>query len=349
MLKNSVLEVQLSRRGALGVLAVLGAGLALTRPPRRGPAPVHGINVAWFNGAYASDLGPNPFHPEWGVHYDAAFVARVFDDIKALHLNVVRLWLFEGLEGLTFSPEGLVTGIAPTFTAHLEEVLALAEARGLALYLTLLNFDTDKHFTDPLPGGGKVQNFLVAGRAQEQFLANAVRPLCERLKGKKGLYALEVMNELNLLTEQQGLPWSAARALVKAVVEEGHRAGLKVSCSVTGTTAPFAVPGERSLRDLGLDLYDMHWYGDSPQLASVTSLQLDRPALIGEFGPADGHLDQQEAVTRAVLAQAEAGKYLGTLAWRYDLKDNHRLLEGEPGKWRPAALALKETGERLGL
>lgn len=62
-----------------------------------------GLNLAWLEGAYDHDFAPNPLHPSWGVAYDSAVAGAVVADYAATGIEVMRLWAFEGQEGLPFS------------------------------------------------------------------------------------------------------------------------------------------------------------------------------------------------------------------------------------------------------
>jgi len=61
-----------------------------------------GLNLAWLQGAYDHDFAPNPLHPSWGVAYDSATAGAVIADYAATGIEVMRLWAFEGQEGLPF-------------------------------------------------------------------------------------------------------------------------------------------------------------------------------------------------------------------------------------------------------
>ena len=68
-----------------------------------GPAGlVTGLNLAWLGGAYDHDFAPNPLHPGWGTAYSSEAAGAVIADYQATGIRVMRLWAFEGQEGLPF-------------------------------------------------------------------------------------------------------------------------------------------------------------------------------------------------------------------------------------------------------
>ncbi len=63
-----------------------------------------GINLAWFEGAYMHDFGPNPNYPTWTVAYDHATADAAVADLQAQGIDLMRLWLWEGQEALPYDP-----------------------------------------------------------------------------------------------------------------------------------------------------------------------------------------------------------------------------------------------------
>ncbi len=75
---------------------------ALTSPPAQRDIEA-GLNLAWIGGAYDHDFANNPLHPEWGQSYDPSESERVVADYVEAAIPLMRLWVFEGQEGLPFS------------------------------------------------------------------------------------------------------------------------------------------------------------------------------------------------------------------------------------------------------
>ncbi len=117
---------------------------------------VHGVNQAWFFGRYGTDIGYNPLHRDWGCGYNSGTANAWLADMKRMHINVVRVWLFEDMEGLTFDGSGYVNGVQSTFLSNLDDLIAKANANGLALYLTFLNHNLSNQRGQTLPGGATI-------------------------------------------------------------------------------------------------------------------------------------------------------------------------------------------------
>src|ERR1700678_558371 len=73
-----------------------------------------GANLPWVNSAYGFDFGNNPLHPTWGIAYNSANVDSYFADMKNMNINVVRVWIMESLEGMTFDSAARQVSRAPT-------------------------------------------------------------------------------------------------------------------------------------------------------------------------------------------------------------------------------------------
>src|ERR1019366_8080946 len=97
------------------------------------PAYLVGYNEGWFGGNYGTDLTSN---------FDLTYVDKTLDGIVGAGGHVVRIFLFEGAQGITWNMSGSppqTQGVSPTFLTHLDTVLSAARARGLWVYLTALN------------------------------------------------------------------------------------------------------------------------------------------------------------------------------------------------------------------
>lgn len=109
-----------------------------------------GINLGWFEDKYGSDLGVSEFSdlPLWEnanipitidlskphasqnppyLSQNPAAIDGYFSKINGI--NVVRLWLFEQLEGIIFSKDGHnnLIGLDQTFIANLLKVLTFCK------------------------------------------------------------------------------------------------------------------------------------------------------------------------------------------------------------------------------
>jgi hypothetical protein len=86
-----------------------------------------GVNQAWLGDAYGHDLTDA---------FDASGWERVFARAAAHEARVVRVWIFEDMEGVRFDAEGLPAGVEPRLLTHLTHLSALARTAGVRVYWT---------------------------------------------------------------------------------------------------------------------------------------------------------------------------------------------------------------------
>jgi hypothetical protein len=315
--------------------------------------PVKGINLAWLNGQYGHDFGLSPVNPQWGVHFDKGDLARYFDDMARMDLSVVRIWVFEDLEGLRFDGEGYIEGIDPRLLDNYEVALALAREKGLHLYLCLTN------------NVGKtcrqlgVRDIIADPTARGRYLDRAVKPFVARFKGDGGVFAFDIMNEPEGEVagrtgnwKDDGYSWSVMRSFIRDNVRAIHGADPRrlVSCGSGWHSFENIKAGIYS--GLELDFYDFHVYRNDGRLPPVRELGVDRPVLIGEFNQDNQKEVEDDALQRraveAFLRGARDGGYAGALFWDYGHPKAGgvaflRILRGRgSGEWRPAAAILRD-------
>ena len=315
---------------------------------------VHGTSIPWLDTFYSTDIGFNPLHPDWGNHYNATKVDLYLKEIKALNMNVVRVWLFEGLEGLEFDANGYVSGIQPTFLANLDDMMTRTNTYGLALYFALLN-GNELHtlWGQILPNGAPIQNFVSDPTARQRFLDNVITPLANRYMGNLGLFAHEVLNEANEGADLGAYSWGDMRSFIQDVATRFHAVapGTLVSASMDWRDAFSTEFLPVSLGGLGLDFYDSHLYSDAPNLYTVgtPALNPDKPILLGEYGRftqlTDDNLQNTNGV--AFIQQARERKWNGTVQWSYLVDGSNREIRRANGTFRPLASTLRSFGKGL--
>lgn len=286
---------------------------------------VHGVNQAWFFSAYGRDLGLNPFHPEWGCAYNGTTANNWLADIKRMRTNVVRVWLFEGLEGLTFNSSGHVTGVQAQFLTNLDDLVTKANNNGLSLYLTFLNHDLVDQWNDPLPGGATVKNFVVPGAARDSFINNAVWTIANRYRNNNSVFGYDLINESNIGANNGSYSWADMRSFAQQGAQKIHwLTGTSQNIrQVTMSTQWYAFGNQNdhpyNYGGLGLDFYDYHEYSSAPNLPSKPSW-LDKPILLGEHGPANASTataDAQRNASDTYINNAAYRGWAGNLSWMY--------------------------------
>lgn len=160
---------------------------------------INGVNLPWMRNNtsnYGHDIGPNHY-TNYGYDYVSSDVSSYYADIKNMHANIVRVWLFENLQGLTFGSNGHITGIDPTFLNNLKDMVQQANNHGLALELTINTNSDIAQNGYPAGGGGRVVNWVTDSGARTDFLNNVVKPLARTFNNNSGVYGYDIMNECN--------------------------------------------------------------------------------------------------------------------------------------------------------
>ncbi|MCG9895475.1 MAG: cellulase family glycosylhydrolase [Fimbriimonadaceae bacterium] len=352
----------------LGVAAALAIALPATgsaQTPQlqvRGQLKyVHGINVGWFFGRYSTDIGTNPLNPSWGNGYSSSTANAWLNDIKNMKANVVRLWLFEGCEGLVFDSSGYVSGLQSSFLTNLDDLMNKADTHGLAYELSLVNHDLNDQFGQTLPNGAVMRNFVTDATARQRFLDNAVGPLASRYNGRLAVFGYDVVNEVNYLISRGVCNQSQMRTFVQAVRDKikSVSSGSKVTCSTDQWKWGDSGTHNGYLGGLGLDYYEFHSYATNPNLNTVPGW-LDKPLLIGECGPSllppnySGSVwteaDQNTAINNHI-DQARFRGYAGTMPWMYYSAagngENLARTAGGNQDWESGAWTFKWWGDQF--
>lgn len=312
------------------------------KPTPSGPFVV-GLNEAWFGPSYASDLTTS---------FDLAEVDAAFDGIRAAGARVVRVWLFEAMEGIPLGATSPRIGdVSPTLLANLELVLQAARARGLAVYLTGL--DGNAMPADAGPTRDLYYNLLNGLYGEtDAYEAKVLAPTLARLAPYADvLYAFDVVNEIEAPRHRSywSDPIGGPRGYLKRTVAfvKAHAPGLPVTASAGSDTAAYDL-GFGLFSGLGFDFYDLHVYADDgaiPNLASVCAkAQADGiPVILGELGQLAHTEDDmlQVAVTKAFVGAAKGSCFRAALPWRWDAAESYWRFLRPDGSPRPVVAALK--------
>lgn len=349
---------------------------------------INGVNMAWmhnpyvwnpsygqsFGSDYGHDLGYNAFS---GVacRYSSSDVATYFADMRKMHCNVVRVWLFEGLEGLTFDASGLVSGVDVGFQNNLKDLLNVAASKGIAVELTLLNHDLNAQFGGRATNGATVRNFVTDATAQQAFLNNAVNTLyynCVTTVNSSGqrqlrpeFFGFDVLNEANYAVNPYNgrapvCTWSQLHSFLYNVAGRIHQLqpSIQVGCGTDNADDFSSANHWNRLGGIGLDYYGYHNYSDAPNIfwRSDSSKAIDKPLLLEEYnGRTQNNETTQTAAVDAYLNQAAARGYAGALAWNYNnyfdnvASNNALSINNGPDSWKGAAWKVSWWGANFGL
>jgi hypothetical protein len=272
------------------------------------------------------------------VAFDRNELDRQFADIQRMNMSVVRIFVFEDLEGLEFDKDGYVSGVDGLLLDNFTTAAELAKDHGLSLYLCLTNnvFTTCRKLHQ--------RNFVNDLKARDAYLANAVRPFVTRLKGK-AVFAIDLINEPEWEPEAN-YPPSVLRSFVRDGAATVHRADPARKVSVGAVNAEACA----KYQGTGINVYEFHTYNTHGYLPPVESLKLNLPVLIGECGAEPKDAENDDALNRAVgnfLRNARNNGYAGALYWCYGGPQNgHALMDVVRGKgsseWRPVAYTLRD-------
>jgi endo-1,4-beta-mannosidase len=303
---------------------------------------IHGVNLPWLDGKYGSYLGLSLPHPEWGVQFNGELMRKRLGQIKSLNANVVRLFLFSDLQGFEVDESGNIKGLSNVFLKNLDDTIGIAHQFGLKIYPVLLDGAINR---PDIPLARK----LYSDPARlKQFEEKIVRPLVANYRGNSTIFAFDILNESNHELEG-GITWKELENLISKTATEIHIADPErlVSCSLIKADDKNLKNLKLHYSELGLDFYDIHQYGNFPNLPNVKGYDLGKPIILGEFGQAEGGgtLGQTRS-TKMFLNQTKDRGWNGSLIWALDFPESpkeHKLMNADQ-TWRPAALIFQSFG-----
>ncbi|MGE0709083.1 MAG: hypothetical protein AB7N76_00315 [Planctomycetota bacterium] len=285
-----------------------------------------GVNQAWDGGNYGHDLTKSWSLPAW---------ERVFDEAHAAKMRSLRVWLFEGMEGVLEDAQGLPSGVDPGLLDHVDRLADLAEARGLTVYWTL--HDGNLHGSRQDDQRALCTNARGYGDA---FRQRVLAPVLARLARRPRLvFAIDLLNEAqgSVKAKVWSDGWSGASRYLRTMACFIHQAapGLRVSASSGHGEGVKDVLAGR-FDGLGLDFFDVHVYsgGTIPSAAAlaVHARGQGLPLVLGECGPNPSSLgarfirlfgakvtaNYQRSVLRSFVSEAKRWGFKAVFPWRLE-------------------------------
>jgi len=334
-----------------------------------------GINLGWFEDKYGYDLGRSEFSdgPLWTYPPTAPITANLAVPnipqgppylsqhpeaienyfAKVNGVNIVRLWLFEQLEGLVFTKDGNnnISTIDPEFINNLVAVLDAANNHNIKIYLALFNsWDTNSSQPSGLDPS-RILKYQELFSARKQIILkimqdptdlcnNILAPLANAIKNKPALYAIDIMNEPESITEANMITQQQLKVFVEKVVQTLGPSGIKVSVGCLRKNISMSFSSF-------VDFSDFHAYNNpnppAPNSPAASGAQsrigtyspsdfASRACILGECGyhPSSSPYDinQETATLQDFLQSANISGYAGALAWRYqDYKNPDGVLQ----------------------
>jgi hypothetical protein len=287
----------------------------------RWPQPLDffvGANLPWLS--YGGDFGANAWHPDGGVGRPEPRLAlrATLDRLAGAGLTHVRWFvLCDGRAGLRTAPDGEPEGLDDFVLRDGDAAVEELARAGLFAIFVLFDFHWFKPaaIVNGVPTCGRARVAVDPG-LRARLLDGVVAPLLDRYGRHPTIAAWDVINEPEWVTRGGGGRPSVGR-VPRPVMRDFIR---ECVARVHGLTSHAATVGSASTRtlslvqDLGLDVYQAHWYDrlnrHAPLDLPVPAHGLDRPLILGEF-PTRG----SRRPASDILAAARLAGYAGALGW----------------------------------
>ncbi|MCU0256007.1 MAG: hypothetical protein MUF60_04640 [Vicinamibacterales bacterium] len=306
---------------------------------------VTGANLPWLR--YGGDFGANAWSPGGGLSRPDAAVRldEVLARAAGAGIAAIRWFLFcDGRAGIEVDEEGLPRGLDAHVRADVDVALAALDRHGLRALFVLVDFmmlrPARLHRGVRMHGR---RRWLAHADARARLLEQVVAPMAAHVTGAPALFGWDVMNEPEWATFGVGewRPWrSVSRKAMRAFLGEAI-ATLRAAGPEPVTVGLASVAGLDLVRDLGLDLYQVHWYDhvDRPWtlVTPAAAHALDAPLLLGEF-PTTHSAQTPFAI---VSAAGHAG-YAGAFAWSLCAED---AFSSEAGCFEAARYGRRSSSE----
>ncbi|MEM2140965.1 CFI-box-CTERM domain-containing protein [Nitrososphaera sp.] len=317
-----------------------------------------GVNKGWFRWDYDHDLGRNQFSglrlyrnvvpdslkpdPNPEQPYIQNLPNEINDSFAQIQsaqqsVQVVRIWAFERFEGLRFNDAGLVVGLDSAFLANIVKVLDAAATKGLQIYLCLNSWSVYDGPSQDLVNSGRAQDYLALQATWKSmvrnllqnsdylasFIDNALKPLVNSIGSHPALFAIDVMNEPELLTDKDPAitfdNWKNYVSKCSSAIRQANTS-VKVSCGIMRLST---IKSKASALAPSVDFFDYHIYNEDGALEPyVASEFAGKPCIIGECGypieitQGGNLLAKRIAGAQKFLQNAQSLGYAGCLIWR---------------------------------
>jgi hypothetical protein len=273
-----------------------------------------GLNKPCFGGQYDHDLGNNQF-TKWEPYIpnNVELVRSFFNEVQGI--DIVRIWLFEGMEGLIFDRDNEVISIERTFLESLKTILDLAAECNIRMYLCLF----DAWGTLHRPATKNAMRSIIHGT---KFI-NILTKFCDFLSNHAAaIFAIDLMNEPEGLFECDITSPNGLADVLNRWCKHIHN--YQVKCSVGWMKRENA--SKYSFIDI--DFCDFHLYNRSGEIPCYDANDFaKKDCIIGECGypviddsPTQLTLRRDFGVSTAIkmIIEAHDKLYHGILPWPID-------------------------------
>jgi hypothetical protein len=270
---------------------------------------VNGVNIAWVQ--FGRDTGQESNGTKY--HPDMVKFIEHMDNVKKAGGNVLRWWYHtNGSTNPVFDSTGNVAPNPAFFAEDVKKILDAAALRGLKVQICLWSFDmlkSDQWNVNP----ARNKNILTSDTHRQKYIDNALVPLVKSVGNHAGLYAWEIFNEPEGMTNQYAAHWPnfAEKVTMQDIQKtinwttsaiKNAQPGVKVTSGALGfrsaitnnsqgyvneyTNAKLIAAGDKA--NGTLDFYNIHYYdwagtAGSPFHNDFSTVNLDKPAIIAEY------------------------------------------------------------------
>ncbi|HYU75664.1 MAG TPA: hypothetical protein VEL31_23585 [Ktedonobacteraceae bacterium] len=272
-----------------------------------------GYDYPWNNYGYDFSNSSSNVHGQYST------VNNTFADLQANGTHVTRWFVFNDFRAapLVNNNTGMVTGLPVNFFQSFDDALAIAHRHNIYLIpdmldgITLLGKNStnvsvhSKIFTDPI--------------VRQSFFDNAVKPMLQRYGNNRNILAWSPINEPDF--ETQGVDPGNFYTIPYASMQDFMRQFTQYVHTYTSQMATIENVSQHLIlfwTGLGFDFYSPHfydwmtqyWTDSDPVTTPASSLNLDKPVVIGE-APSSGSRYSVQQYLDAIYING----YAGVLFW----------------------------------
>jgi len=272
-----------------------------------------GVNYPWRS--YGNDFGDNAWGTDGAADHTEA-IAADFEAISAAGVEVVRWFvLTDGRSGIVFGEDGLPVALDDAVLEDLDAVISLAEANGLVLVLSLLDFWwlAPAAVVDQVQLGGHA-GVIDSAAGRTALIEVVFRPLLAAFGQRAGVGAWEIINEPEWAIDGMSDGWlgnAVSAASMVALVDEA-------AAAIHDETIHPATVGSASIADAralwvtsDLDLIQVHSYDGAAQITDAGTISA-AACVVGELGTASVYGALADNLD-AIEAQGYGGAWLWSL------------------------------------
>lgn len=277
--------------------------------------PAH-AGLTWFGGNLAW-LG---YGTTFTSGYNSGSVGTYLSEFKSNHLNFVRVWVCENLDGLYFDGSGNCTGISSQLISNVQNFAWQANNQGICVEFVFINYmDINNH-----------PNLAMNSNNMWALINNGLVPLGKAIQGYN--CQIDLVNEGDHSTPTIG--WGYLRQFCNNAKWALNNGGVNRWITMSDSGYSDLVNNfSNTVGGLGFDFYEYHMYNDQGWCPVPGTLG-GKPVEMNEFGaatPAEGWNHNSYTFNHALLDNfvqnsINAG-YAGAAFWCY-INDGDYQLRG---------------------